>query len=278
MPSYASNLRNELAARSRAYADKYRLPHCEICGRSPVIGFHAMGDGGHGNFLGQSYREILAAELWQKRLRKIHTSARNAFPRSDYKWRELDSSTSSDALLMNIFCFPNLLSNQQVRCLLNLDQPTTPEFGLKARVPLGNNKFDHTEVDMRLGHLLVEAKLTESNFQQKDAAYVNAYRDVASVFDCDALPRTGERILGYQLIRNVLAAYANQCSFCVMLDARRPDLREAWYSVMRCITDYELRVRCQILTWQELTVVLPRPLQVFLAEKYGITSDAQHEA
>jgi hypothetical protein len=37
---------------------------------------------------------------------------------------------------------------------------------------------------------------------------------------------------GYQLIRNVLAAYAEGCSFCVMHDDRRSDLREAWYEVL----------------------------------------------
>jgi hypothetical protein len=271
MPSYSTHLRNELAARSRAYAAKHHLDHCESWGSSHVVGFSPTEEGVHGNFLKGSYREILAAELWQKRLRKPHTSARNAFPRGDYKWKELDSSTSSDALLMNIFCYPKLLTNPRILCLLNLDQPTTPEFGLKARVPLKNGKFDRTEVDMRLGHLLVEAKLTEPNFQKKDVAFVNAYRDLARVFDCDALPRAGDSILGYQLIRNVLAAYANQCAFCVMLDARRPDLREAWYSVMRCVTDYELRVRCQMLTWQELAAALPGKLQSFLNEKYGIT-------
>ena len=34
---------------------------------------------------------------------------------------------------------------------------------------------------------------------------------------------------GYQLIRNVLAAYAQEGSFCVIHDERRPDLREAWF-------------------------------------------------
>ena len=38
--------------------------------------------------------------------------------------------------------------------------------------------------------------------------------------------------VGYQLIRNVLAAYAEGCSFCVMHDDRRSDLREAWYEVL----------------------------------------------
>ena len=78
------------------------------------------------------------------------------------------------------------------------------------------------------------------------------------------------RYRGYQLIRNVLAAQALECSFCVLLDARRPDLREQWYAVMRCVRPPELRVRCKVLTWQELKGVLPRKLQSFLKEKYGI--------
>jgi hypothetical protein len=76
--------------------------------------------------------------------------------------------------------------------------------------------------------------------------------------------------LGYQLIRNVLGAYANQCSFCVMADARRPDLREAWYAVMRCVKSADLRTRCKMVTWQEVSEVLPMELQEFLREKYGI--------
>ena len=60
------------------------------------------------------------------------------------------------------------------------------------------------------------------------------------------------RYVSYQLIRNVLAAHALGLSFCVILDARRPDLMEAWYSVMRYVRIATLRTRCQVLTWQEL--------------------------
>ena len=63
-----------------------------------------------------------------------------------------------------------------------------------------------------------------------------------------------------------------QASFCVLADARRPDLMDAWHAVMRCVRDTELRTRCQVLTWQELSAVLPRPLQVFLAAKYQISA------
>ena len=76
------------------------------------------------------------------------------------------------------------------------------------------------------------------------------------------------------MIRNVLAAHAAGASFCLLADARRPDLREQWFAVMRCVRDAELRTRCKMLTWQELAEVLPERLQEFLAEKYGIGATA----
>jgi hypothetical protein len=75
---------------------------------------------------------------------------------------------------------------------------------------------------------------------------------------------------GYQLIRNVLAAYAEGCSFCVIHDERRPDLREAWFEVMAAVKSAEMRVRCKVLTWQELAALVPLDLTEFLEAKYGI--------
>ena len=72
--------------------------------------------------------------------------------------------------------------------------------------------------------------------------------------------------------RGVLAAHARGGSFCVLCDARRPDLIESWYSVMRVVRNCILRCRLQLLTWQELAAVLPKSLQKFLAGKYGITA------
>jgi hypothetical protein len=99
---------------------------------------------------------------------------------------------------------------------------------------------------------------------------VRAYRDFAVVFRSGGLPRAGDRYASYQLIRNVLAAYALNLSFCVLLDARRPDLIEAWYAVLSCIKLHDLRTRCKVLTWQELSAVVPHDLQRFLELKYGI--------
>ena len=158
-----------------------------------------------------------------------------------------------------------------------------PEFGFKARVPLLSGKLDRTEVDMRLGPLLVEAKLTESDFQMCAKAVVESYRDFAEVFDRRLLPVLSRSSAGdgesqtrdrcycsYQLIRNVLAAQANDCAFCVLCDARRPDLMQAWYEILRAVKPLELRLRCKVLTWQEMAAMLPSRLQNFLEEKYGI--------
>ena len=177
---------------------------------------------------------------------------------------------SSDALLMNVFCHPGVLRSAEVASLLGLEPKLNPQFGVPARVPLANGRFDRTEIDLRLGGLLVEAKLTESDFQRAKRTSVLRYRDFLDVFDAELLPHSGEYFDGYQLIRNVLAAYAGQCSLCVLLDARRPDLIDAWYTVMRSVNPVALRTALKVLTWQELSRVLPAGLQSFLSAKYGI--------
>jgi hypothetical protein len=82
----------------------------------------------------------------------------------------------------------------------------------------------------------------------------------------------GPGYASYQLIRNVLAAHALDCSFCVIHDARRPDLREAWFKVMAAVKSADLRVRLKVITWQELVALLPNALQQFLDVKYGIVA------
>lgn len=183
---------------------------------------------------------------------------------------ELDSCNSSDALLMNIFCHPRVLRSGAICALLGVEAGVMPHFGYRARVPLKGDLFDRTEVDMQLGNLLVEAKLTETDFQRADKLELSKYRDFLDVFDHKRLPQTESHYLSYQLLRNVLAAHALRCSFCVLLDARRPDLQEAWYAVVMCVKPVELRTALRVLTWQELARMLPRKLRAFLAEKYGI--------
>ncbi len=269
---YALALRLELSVRNQKYAAAHALPHTLSYGEQPVVCFEPYEDDSHhGNFLPATYAAILKNDNWRRRLAKAHSQARAALPRTR-AWKELDSSNSSDALLMNVFCCPATLRDGRVYGLLGVEPGSVPEFGFKARVPLANREFDRTEVDMRFGNLLVEAKLTESDFQTREIEVVQAYRDFAEVFERRSLPRVDGRYLSYQLIRNVLAAHATGRAFCVLCDGRRPDLVQAWYEVMRCVRDAELRVRCKVLTWQELATVLPSRLQDFLEEKYGIVT------
>ena len=184
---------------------------------------------------------------------------------------ELDCANSSDALLMNIFCYRPKLGNQALSSLLRIEPGLVPVFGFRPGIPLHNGKTDRTEIDMKLGDLMVEAKLTETDFQAAPERMIERYRDIDEAFDSGELARAGDVLPCYQLIRGVLAAHATGGSFCVFCDARRPDLIESWDSVMRTVRSCTLRCRLQLLTWQELSVVLPKPLQQFLARKYGIT-------
>jgi hypothetical protein len=271
----AGMLRQELSARNAAYATMKRLPHVLSYGERPVVVYPPSQCGQeHGNFISASYRAILKRPEWRRRLQKVHSQGNHSLPKADLVWRELDSSMSSDALLMNIFCYPGLTKRREVSLALGTDLGTVPQFGFMPRVPLVTGMVERTEVDMRLGDVLFEAKLTEGNFQAQDAGLVQQYRDLKQVFECRKLPRQGKHFSSYQLLRNVLAAYALDLHFCVLLDARRPDLLEQWYRVMQCIRSTTLRTRCKVLTWQELAPCLPSTLRKFLLVKYGITGNS----
>ena len=273
----AAALRRDLSERAHKYAQAEGLPHSVSYGSAATVCFPPYEhDSRHGNFLPGIYKAIRANPAWSRRLGKVHTQARRSLPsRERGRWMELDSCTSSDALLMNIFCYPGMLRDGRVSGLLGAEPGVPACFGYKARVPLANGKFDRTEVDLRLGDLLVEAKLTESDFQNARKEVLRAYRDFADVFDRWRLPQTGDHYLSYQLLRNVLAAYALQCSFCVLVDARRPDLTDAWYAIAKCVKPIELRTQLRISTWQEVAQAAPPKLRDFLAAKYGINGESR---
>jgi hypothetical protein len=270
---YAALLRHELCVRNASYAALHQLPRVTSYGEIPVVVYQTSPCGTqHGNFISASYRALLRRPQWERRFEKVHSQAGRAFPKSDAISKELDSSMSSDALLMNIFCYPGVTKRRELSLMLGTEIGDLPEFGFKPRIPLTSGFVERTEIDMKLGSVLFEAKLTESDFQIQKAAIVEGYRDLKEVFDRRKLPRIGREYVSYQLLRNVLAAYALNLSFCVLLDGRRPDLVEQWYAVMRCVRPMDLRTRCKILTWQELSAALPGRLQNFLELKYGIVS------
>jgi hypothetical protein len=263
----ASQLRQEISARNRARAD--HLAHELSIGESPSV-IYQESDGGHGNFLPAAWRRIQANPAWKQRLAKVYTASRFVPRAADRRRFELDCANSSDALLMNVFCSPGIVRRREVCSLLAIEPGLQPEFGFRPGIPLANGRTDRTEIDMKLGTLFVEAKLTEGDFQRAPLRLLTRYRDFEGVFAAEQLPAAGDRLDSYQLLRGVLAAQAADASFLVLCDRRRPDLIERWFAVMQAVRDAALRTRLGVLTWQELAPALPRPMQRFLEEKYGI--------
>lgn len=324
-PCYTSAmLRRELSLRARELARTQNLIHDLSPNDDPILLFGRNPSGAHGNFHPASWTAICASPDWARRLTKPHTAYRRSRALANWPWMELDSATSSDALLMNIFCHPEVFNGAilapPIAALLGVPLTVQPCFGINPRIPLHPNSkgralTDRTEIDMQLADLFVEAKLTETGFQSARSALIHRYRDLEAVFDISRLPRTiplelvptdihpdeeptydesvpiptpsfdttpprpptrpiaveKQPFQGYQLIRNVLAAYAGNASFCLLSDARRFDLIDAWYAVLFAVHHPGFTWRLKLLTWQELATALPTDLQHFLDAKYGIT-------
>ena len=302
----ASMLRRDLSARAEHLARTQGYVHDLSTGSTPAVIFGCDERGRHGNFHPASFQRILAEPDWALRLEKVHTASRRSRERHDWRWMELDSCSSSDALLMSIFCHPEVFDGARlsagVAALMQVDPATRPRFGFRCGVPLqmrpgSRAAADRTEIDLVLGDLFIEAKLTESDFQSAPSRLIERYRDLEEVFDVHKLPSrmigaipvpanvdpndptvhmtarpVKLRVDGYQLIRNVLGAYVADASFCLLCDGRRHDLIDAWYAVLSAVHARSFSWRLKLLTWQELAGSLPVDLREFLALKYGIES------
>ncbi len=261
---FAKNLRKQFSELAGRYAKKYHLPF--ETSRGGVIIFKKDHNKNiHGNFLESSYGNILRKENWRIRLEKPHPS----FPDGKEEIKELDSCNSSDALLMNIFCHPKIDEWKSLKKLLVLSEIGEPEFGFLAKVKKSSGQDDATEIDMKLDGVLVEAKLTEKDFTKKERRIVESYDSFREVFNEELLPQSSEDYVNYQLIRNILAAYERNLSLLLLCDARRPDLVKEFYLTARCVRDDHLRIKCNIVFWQEITQSVGKELRDFLVEKYG---------
>jgi len=260
----AQNLRKQLSELAGRYAKKHHLPF-ETSHGGVIIFKKDQNKDIHGNFLDSSYGNILGKENWMVRLDKPHPS----FPGRKQQVKELDSCNSSDALLMNIFCHPRIDKWKSLKKLLGLSEIGEPEFGFLAKVRKNNDQVDATEIDMKLDSILMEAKLTEKGFTRKRKRIVKSYDNFKEVFNEELLPQSSEDYLNYQIIRNILAAYERNLSFLLLCDARRPDLVKEFYLTARCVKYDWLRVRCNIVFWQEIAQNVGEELRDFLVEKYG---------
>ena len=264
----ASQLRREISTRNLAGLGG--LPYETTIGAVPCVVYREDEQGAHGNFFPASYRRIRARPEWSRRLEKAY-SASNRIVRGHERMRaELDCANSSDALLMNIFCAPATMRAVAICRLLGVERGMQPEFGIRVQTPLRGESTDRTEADMRVGDLLVEAKLGESDFQTARPDLMERYDHFERAFDVDRLLRRRGQFDAYQLLRGVLAAMHHECRFAVFCDARRGDLQRDWFHVLSAIPSSALRSRMLLVTWQEIAACVCRPLQQFLSDRYGI--------
>lgn len=222
------------------------------------------------SFHHQSWKTIQENEDYKNRTEKIHP---NTIAKGIY---EMQSSNSSDALAMNIFCHPKFMEWKEIYQLFQLPPKFSIEFGFNPKIQKTvNNKieYDSTEVDVFINNSIIgECKLTESDFTSKSKNVVEQYKEFKNVFYFDKLLQDENQYFNYQLIRNILAANQHDCRFILFCDMRRPDLAKSFYQTIRCIKDdyLNLRTRCEIIYWQDIAHVVGADLKKFLNEKYGI--------
>jgi hypothetical protein len=273
--NYSVELRRDLAAKARKYAEDRDLEFYPSLNRreadKTILFVQDEHYGSHGNFLNSSFTQILANKAWLSRLAKRHSQPLALPEEHRAKAKELDSSNSSDALLMNIFCYPDV-GTTNLLALLRMSGWEPPCFGVKCLLP-GEREKRPTELDMVIGKVSFEAKLTEHDFTSKIEKIVRRYNDLSKVFDVESLQQSKGKFASYQLIRNVLAAHQQDRRLVLLCDSRRPDLIQHWERIRERIRDSDLQARCGQISWQQIAARVPAPLQKFLENKYGIEPD-----
>lgn len=241
------------------YAKRRNLP-IDDSYKSAVI-FRNLAD----NFHPESSANISSHPEWKERTTKKHPNVADAL--------EMQSSNSSDALLMNIFCHPLIQKWKGVKKVLenNLDSIT---FGFPAKVRIIGVKSDKTEIDMALPGLFCEAKLTESDFTQKRSSVVESYESLLAAFHVESLTRIGDDYDNYQIIRNLLASIEQDYNHILLCDERRSDLLKRYMDTVSCLRDTQRRRRCRVIFWQEVVSACGSSLREWIEEKYGMGQQA----
>jgi len=252
--SLSTQLKNELSASAMQYAADVDI---SVTARKSAVIFRSLAD----SFCPASYKAIQRNEDWNLRTQKKHTQVSDTC--------EMQSSNSSDALLMSVFCHPKIATWKGVQDVLGF-VPNQPVFGLMARVPKRGTDGDDTEIDLAFGECFAEAKLTEVGFTDKPKTEVEKYKAFSNVFHAASLAQNDENYHNYQVIRNVLAAVHHSKDHFLFCDQRRPDLVRSYLATVACIRENSVRQRCRVLFWQEIAQNVGKSLQMFLKTKYAI--------
>lgn len=258
--NFSSELKKSIKTATIEYIKRKNIAETDYLVRGSAIIFKSS-EGKNLNFHPKSFSNILEEKSgdWANRLKKKHTHFKD-------ETKEMESSNSSDALLMNIFCHPSFSKWNGPRKYLGFED-AVPEFGW---IPKIEESAPYTEVDMKLGSTIYEAKLTESDFTEKEMQKVlERYHGIEEIFDLDQL-KVGSKIKHYQLLRNIYAANKRNLNFVVLLDSRRIDLLQALFETMKAIKNPKLRYRIGFITWQEISRLVGKDVKEFLKLKYSI--------
>ncbi|MDD2276944.1 MAG: hypothetical protein PHP56_10475 [Smithellaceae bacterium] len=252
---YTNELKQSIRQSSLEYAREHGFD-VDSSPKSAVI-FKNLSD----TFHPASFDAIKKNIDWFARLDKHHQNISNI--------KEMQSSNSSDALLMNIFCHPKLATWEGVADILGF-YPLKPTFGEKPKIYKEGTDGDMTEIDMSLCDTFVEAKLTEEDFTDKDISEVLKYKNFKMHFHVDYLPIHNNRYQNYQVIRNLLAAIQHKKRHILLCDERRPDLARCYMETVCCLKDPHNRKNCRVIFWQEIKRACGDDLGSFLCSRYGI--------
>ena len=209
------------------------------------------------SFHPDTFANISKNNDFKKRLDKPHSNVPNC--------KEMQSSNSSDALLMNFFAHPKIKEWKSLRDLVSINQSDNIEFGWN---PTFSNETNHkTEIDMKIGDSIFEAKLTEKDFTEKELRVVLAYSNIENIIDLRGLTNNSV-VSNYQLIRNLLTVDKYGCKFNLLIDETRIDLIREFYKVKCAIKNSYLSDNFNFITWQEISNCVGLDLKNFITEKY----------
>ncbi|MBD3617461.1 MAG: hypothetical protein HUJ22_12905 [Gracilimonas sp.] len=256
--SFSDQLRDSIKQSTLDYIGEAGIPteKYNVVGSAVIF---STDEASNKNFLPKTLNHINQHDDWKNRLSKVHSHFEDGTV-------EMASSNSSDTLLMNIFCHPNFFKWGGPQKYLGFEN-AEPKFGWIPKVEASPR---YTEVDMKLGSTIYEAKLTEQGFNQKEKKRVlERYPGVENIFDLDML-QNGDQLLHYQLLRNIYVAEKKGLNFRLLCDYRRPDLLQGLFQTTQAIVDHDLRQRVGFITWQEIASFVGKDLKDFLRFKYGI--------
>jgi len=216
------------------------------------------------SFYQPSFAEVIKNPDWVKRINKKHTHFKDGT-------LEMQSSNSSDAILMNIFCNPSISMNDSLKKYLDIKISNSQRdivFGWNPEFENESNKKP-TEIDMKIGNHIFEAKLTENSFTKKNVDVLMKYPLINEIFFFKKIEvNQNKQVKNYQLFRNIITAYKYNFKFTILIDETRLDLIKEINNVKEIIKDEDLKARINFMTWQGIVKAFDNEFKNFMKTKY----------